>query len=408
VQTTYLTIPLALALALAQGTASAATTTLLVPFNGTNGSAPQGALVADAQGNLYGTAQAGGSANDGTVFKLTRPATAGAPWKLTTLLTFTGANGAQPVASLLFDKNGNLYGTALQGGTGYGLVFELTPPKPGKIAWKQTILLTFTGANGNSPQGGLIADASGNLYGTTIVGGPGTANAGTVFRLAPPAAGKTAWTPAILTTFNGAPSGARPAGNLVFDADGNLYGTTTAGGSGDGTVFELIPPAKAEPPWTLKTIFQFGGTNGTEPYAGPLIDSAGNLYGTAAEGGKSNDGLVYRLNKPAAGKSTWTETILADFSGKDGTYPFAALAAAGDVLYGVTQNGGAQGNGNVFQLAPPSSGKGPWTETVLATLMGKYGAAPDAALYIDASGNLFGTTETGGKSADGTVFEVTP
>jgi uncharacterized repeat protein (TIGR03803 family) len=387
---------------------AAAVNALLVAFNGTNGDAPQGALVADASGNLYGTAQAGGSANKGTVFKLTKPTSAGAAWKMTTLLTFTGANGAQPVASLVFDKAGNLYGTALSGGSGYGLVFELSPPKPGKLAWKQTILLTFTSANGANPQGGLIFDASGNLYGTTILGGPGTANAGTVFRLSPPAAGKTVWTQATLTTFDGGTGGARPAGNLVFDSDGNLYGTTVAGGSGDGTVFQLTPPAGSIPPWNLNTIFQFDGTNGNAPYAGPLIDSGGNLYGTTAAGGKSGDGLVYRLNKPAAGKTAWTETVLTDFSGKDGVYPFAALSAAGGFLYGVTQNGGKDGNGIVFRLSPPSSGNGAWRETVLTSLTGKYGAAPDAALYIDASGDLFGTTEASGKFGYGTVFEVTP
>jgi uncharacterized repeat protein (TIGR03803 family) len=288
-------------------------------------------------------------------------------------------------------------------------VFELSPPKAGKVAWTQTILLTFTGANGASPQGGLIFDTSGNLYGTTILGGPSSANAGTVFRLTPPAAGQTGWTQAILTTFDGSTGGARPAGNLVFDADGKLYGTTVAGGSGDGTVFELSPPAGSAPPWTLNTVFQFGGTNGSEPFAGPLIDSSGNLYGTAAKGGKSGDGLVYRLNKPASGKTAWTETILNEFTGKNGLYPFAALAGAGSSLYGVTQNGGKFGNGTVFQLTPPAGGKGLWRETVLTSLYGKYGAAPDTALYIDASGDLFGTSEAGGgKAGDGTVFEVTP
>jgi uncharacterized repeat protein (TIGR03803 family) len=391
-----------------QAAQAAETARVLVTFKGPNGSGPQGALVADAAGNLYGTAQAGGgAANDGTVFKLTKPATPTGIWKQTTLLTFTGANGAQPVASLVIDAKGNLYGTALRSDAD-GLVFELSPPAAGKKAWTETVLASFTGTNGNSPQGGLIADAAGNLYGATIAGG--SANAGLVFRLSPPASAGAAWTQTVLASLDGAAGGAYPTCNLAFDAQGNLYGTTTAGGaSGDGTVFMLTPGAGGAAPWTEQVLFSFDGATGQTPYAGVLIDSAGNLYGTTAKGGADGDGLVYRLNKPAVAGDAWTETVLTTFKGANGNYAFAALTAdASFNLYGVTGGGGKFSGGALFKLVKPASGKGAWPEKLLFSLQGKFGYGPSAAVYIDAAGDVFGSTAAGTTLGDGTIFEVTP
>lgn len=219
------------------------------------------------------------------------------------------------------------------------------------LHWRLTPLVTFNGANGTDPQSRLVFDAAGNLYGTTIYGG--AKDSGTVFRLAPPAAGKTAWRLTTLVTFD-ATNGANPYAGLVADAGGNLYGTTAAGGAnGDGTVFKLAKSAK----WPLSTIATFDGTNGAGPRSGLTFDAAGNLYGTtigAVDGSPPvNDGTVFELKK----KSRWAISTVVAFDGAHGAYPFADLVfdAAGN-MYGTTLGGGnaacALGCGTVFKITP--------------------------------------------------------
>ena len=234
----------------------------LVTFTGANGLDPQAGLVADASGNLYGTT-VWGTGNYGTIFAIDAISHA-----QTTLATFQGGDGANPYGSLIFDASGNLYGTTSYGGANdYGTVFEVAA---GSHAL--TTLATFTGANGAGSIAGLIADASGNLYGTTYFGG--SSDSGTVFEVT---AGSHALT--TLATFTGA-NGAGPAASLIVDASGNLYGTTAEGGATDqGTVFEVAAGSHA-----LTTLATFTGANGANPRASLIFDASGNLYGTTRFG----------------------------------------------------------------------------------------------------------------------------
>ena len=312
---------------------AAGTNTLstLVTFTGTAyGANPNGGLIADGSGNLYGTTYHGGSSdNYGTVFKI-----AAGTNTLSTLATFTGTNGANPEAGLIADGSGNLYGTTYGGGSGYvGTVFKIA-------AGTNTLstLATFTDtANGAKPVAGLIADDSGNLYGTTEQGG--SSGVGTVFKIA---AGTN--TLSTLATFTGT-NGANPEAGLIADGSGNLYGTTVGGGSSNrGTVFKIAAGTN-----TLSTLATFTGTaNGAFPYAGLIADASGNLYGTTYGGGSKNDGTVFEI---AAGTNTLS--TLATFTGTaNGAFPYAGLIADGSGnLYGTTYYGGSVGAGTVFELS---------------------------------------------------------
>src|ERR1039458_9150522 len=330
-----------------------------------------------------------------------------------------GTDGLQPYAGLIFDAAGNLYGTTGFGGTyRRGPVFELTPAGGG--SWTETVLYSFgNGTDGVTPYAGLIFDAVGNLYGTTFFGG--TYRNGTVFELTPAAGG--GWTEKVLHNFNdngtGA-DGANPYAGLVFDGAGNLYGTTQSGGtnSGWGTVFELTPTAGGS--WTEKVLYNFCSqancTDGGSPEGGLIFDAAGNLYGTTVEGGTGGSwGAVFELT-PAAGGG-WTEQVLLTFDGTDGQYPYGGLIfdAAGN-LYGTASYGGTYDYGTVFELMPSRGGG--WTETVLHNFNdnGTDGYWPFAGLTFDAVGNLYGTTYGGGVYTSctngsflgcGTVFELT-
>jgi uncharacterized repeat protein (TIGR03803 family) len=304
----------------------------------------------------------------------------------TVLHTFTGSpsDGAFPEAGLIADSSGNLYGTTYAdgasgtgcGGSGCGVVFKLAP------GGTETVLYSFTGGgDGGNSTAGLIADSSGNLYGTTRNGG--ASNLGVVFKLTPPATASGAWTETVLHFFTGYPNdGANPAAGLIADSSGNLYGTTSGGGGLlSGVVFKLSP---SEPETVLYTFT--GGSDGANPEAGLTADSKGNLYGTTAFGGASGDGVVFKLTPGG------TETVLYNFctvntptSCSDGSEPFAGLLAdSNGNLYGTTNFGGASNVGAVFKLSPGG------TETVLYSFnTGERGGAfPPAGLIADSGGNL--------------------
>jgi uncharacterized repeat protein (TIGR03803 family) len=349
----------------------------LASFTGANGQSPEAGLLMDSNGNLYGTTVYGGASGYGTVFGL-----AHGGGTLTTLASFSGPDGAYPSAALIMDSGGNLYGTASGGGAfADGTVFEFAHGS-GKI----TVLASFNGTDGGDPLGSLIMD-SGNLYGTTYRGG--ASDAGTVFELA-----QGSDTITTLASFN-VSNGARPRAGVIMDSSGNLYGTTAQGGATweDSTVFEL-----AQGSGTITTLASFNGTNGLRPSAGLIMDSRGNLYGTAYRGGAANEGTVFEL---ARGSSTIT-TLASFFAGVYGKYPRGGLVMdrSGN-LYGTTAYGGPLNNGTVFELAP-----GGGTITALASFSGSDGAGPLAGLIMDSSGNLYGTTAYGGASRDGTVFEL--
>lgn len=327
----------------------------------------------------------------------------------TVLHTFRsgGGDGLAPYGRVISDAAGNLYGTTALGGTaGAGVVFELTNPgAPG--AWNETVLYNFTGGNdGSQPYGGLIFDSAGNLYGTTYRGG--TSNAGTVYRLAPPAGRGGTWTETALHSFAGGTDGLGPQSDLIFDRAGNLYGTTTNGGApGNGIVFELTPAQGGS--WTETVLHRFKTNESTSPRAAVIFDGKGSLYGTLANDGAFGAGGVFRLKPPATKGGAWTEETLYTFSGgADGYGPLCRLTFFKGSLYGTTVLGGASGIGVIFQLTPPASHHGAWTETVLHSFAaGSDGFYPWAGLIMDKTGIFYGTTQRGGlPSSGGTVFQL--
>jgi uncharacterized repeat protein (TIGR03803 family) len=338
------------------------------------------------------------------------------------LFAFDALDGANPSSGLIADSNGVLYGTT-GGGVGAGnagSVYSLTPRRGGYL---ETVLFAFKKREqGWVPSGGLIEDASGALYGTTVGGGrPGCktfedGGCGTVFKLTPSPKG---YVETVLYAFTGKSDGALPQAGLIADAGGALYGTTSAGGlssctayfeiTGCGTVFKLSPSASG---YTESVVYAYGGgTDGQSPWAGLIADANGVLYGTTEFGGgsaacKSGCGAVFRLTPNGGG---YTESIVHAFEGgDDGANPLASLSAASDgTLYGTTLAGGKPGNGTAFSLTPtPSSGG--YSETVLYAFAGAAGGRPMAALLPGAGGVLYGTASLGGSGGGGTVFALSP
>ncbi len=301
-----------------------------------DGANPAAGLIADRQGALYGTTYEGGASigcyyRCGTVFKLTPPARGQTAWAHAVLYNFDyvtngGDGGVFPLAGLIADNKGALYGTTYEGGSyGNGAVFKLTPPANGQTAWTQSVLHSFCSQShcpdGSYPEAGLIADKDGALYGTTYYGGIGAPGCfdvlqcGTVFKLTPPANGQTAWTHTVLYNFcvqNECKDGSYPAAGLIADNKGALYGTTYEGGSGYGIIFKLTPPANGQPNapvtcvltpsdpscWRLTVLHSFSNSSdGAYPSAGLFADPQGALYGTAYEGGVGY-GTVFKLTLP--------------------------------------------------------------------------------------------------------------
>ena len=253
-------------------------------------------LLADNQGNLYGTTFFGGSSSLGTVFELSPPAVSGGSWTETVLHTFVGGSndGANPGGKLVVDSAGNLYGATYSGGQrGVGTVYELTPPSTSRGSWTENVLYQFTGPGGLNPGSGLLLDALGNLYGSTE-GGGSCNNAGIIFELSPPSVSGAAWTETILHNFRGGchgnVDGSVPVGDLTFSKSGAILGATFWGGTlGIGTVFEITPPPAGQTQWGGRIIYSFEGpTDGYHPLGGVITDHAGNLYGTTQNGGTSS------------------------------------------------------------------------------------------------------------------------
>ena len=336
------------------------------------------------------------------------------------LYSFTGGtDGGDPAATLIFNKDGSLFGTTVVGGTGQacsggcGTVFKLTKNSSGQ--WIETVIYNFqAGADGKNPYGGVAMDAKGNLYGTTVAGGSGGAcsgdGCGTIFKLTRPSTG---WTEKVLYSFTGGTDGFGPGGAVVIDTKGRLYGTTPdggeaggCGGNGCGVVYQLVPTTGD---WRLKVIHTFtGGNDGSIGTLGALLlDTAGNVYGIAELGGAHSAGTAFKLAPVAGG---WKFTLLDGFRGT----PHAGFPYGGLIfdptghLYGTTYFGGANGLGSVFKLTLGTTGK--WSESVLHSFAaGTDGNSPTSTLIFDAHGNLYGTTSAGGDAnGDGTIFKLTP
>jgi uncharacterized repeat protein (TIGR03803 family) len=230
-----------------------------------------------------------------------------------------------------------------------GTIFRLSPPSAPGGAWTETILYSFQGGTDAAfPSSELIMDAQGNLYGTALQGGE--FNSGAVFQLVPPKSPGDQWTEIVIHSFSG-PDGSSPFGRLLLNADGSLYGTTTGGGTGSGqggVVFLLTPQRGGE--WEFTSVFNFSGgsPDGASPFAGVISDAQGNLYGTAAHGGEGGGGVVFKLSR--SGSGDWVQTVLHAFSGPDGFAPNSQLTPGKGVFYGTTSLGGRFGSGTVFSL----------------------------------------------------------
>jgi uncharacterized repeat protein (TIGR03803 family) len=332
---------------------------------------------------------------------------------LITLGSFNGTDGANPEAGLIADAAGDLFGTTYDGGAnGYGAVFEIinngTPASPSYASTPIT-LVSFNSTNGADPQASLIADTGGDLLGTTFYGGAD--GYGAVFEImnnGTPASPSYASTPITLVSFNGT-NGENPQGGLIADANGDLFGTTYDGGAnGYGTVFEIAKTGGVYAS-TPTTLVSFNNTNGADPQASLIADARGDLFGTTYYGGANGDGEVFEImnnGTPATPSYASTPTVLASFNGTNGEEPYAGLIADayGD-LFGTTQAGGASNDGTVFEI-PYSGGSYANTPTVLANFNFTDGAYPDGNLIADGAGDLFGTTLGGGTDGYGTVFEI--
>jgi uncharacterized repeat protein (TIGR03803 family) len=396
--------------------AQAQTESVLYSFSGgTDGANPNGGLIADSAGNLYGTAFAGGNlsacggAGCGVVFKLS-PSAGG--WTETVLHTFTGnVDGANPGSGLIFDSKRNLYGTASAGGksgcpqsSSCGVVFQLSPTSGG---WKERVLYTFGGGtDGFAPYFRLTSDAAGNLYGTTLTGGnlvncaSHTYGCGVAFRLTRTNSG---WSFHVLYNFTDSDSGA-PESGLILDAGGNLYGSGTAGRG--GIVYRLAPGEHGT--WNDTALYTFDITHGYLPQ-GLTFDAYGNLYGPTFEGGTGGSlsqcqnqmpgcGTAFKLQHNNTGG--FTEKVLHNFAGQDANPNGSMIFDATGNLYGADSR-------DAFKLSENSNGL--WTKTVLHTFTGVGdGFHPRSPLLFDAAGNLFGVTYQGGGNGYGTIFEIMP
>lgn len=353
----------------------------------------------------------------GVVLIVGAGSSAGAQPQHTVLYNFAGQpDGATPFAGLTIDSGGNLYGTAGHGGdAGYGEVFML---KRSGSTFTFNPLYSFTGgSDGAGPYARVVFGPGGALYGSTVAGGKqgcdygGWSGCGVVFSLRPPATScKTAlcpWTETLLYSFVGAPDGAAPQGDLTFDAAGAIYGSTLFGGNGLGTIYELT---RSGGPWTEQVLYRApGGSTGGYPYDGVIFDTSGNLYGVFAAYGPYERGAVYQLTPSGSG---WTENTVYGFLNEpaDGYVPEGGLIIdQAGTLYGTTTNAGSAGGGTVFQLMPSA---GSWTYRVLYGLAnGPQGGSengPEAKLFMDAAGNLYGTTVKDGVYGYGSVFKLTP
>lgn len=380
----------------------ASTTEIIYSFAGDeDGEYIDSDVAIDASGNLYGTSILGGEFGGGTVWQLSP---VGGSWVHTVLYSFTGsADGGEPYKGVTLDSAGDLYGTAVTGGSGSceggcGVTYKLTNSGGN---WTQTVIHAFNGLDGSGPGSRVTLDDQGNVYGMTPTGG--AFGLGTIYRLHPRADG--GWSFRVIHDFSGGADGSSgSAGKMVF-RDGHLYGAATTGGLGYGTIFELSQAANGK--WRFRTLYSFqGAPDGSFPYGALLFDQ-GKIYGTTYYGGTNGIGSVYELTRNEG--SNWTERIIYSFAaGQDGNSSISNLVSdpAGN-LYGTTSEGGL-GSGTIFELMP--DGNGNWVET----LPHLFGGSPDGAFPYTGmvgdrrSGVFYGATVHGGADGEGAVYQFTP
>lgn len=392
------------------------------------GCIPAGGVI-DMDGALFGGTIYGGKnthgipvAGDGLVFALRPPAAAGGPWSETALYRFNGgADGSHPAGPLLAGSGNTLYGaTTNAGDAGYGTIFSLQPQANGGTPWVETTLYSFAGgADATPPQTALIQDANGTLYGASNGGSFSSGcfdGCGAIFALTPPSTPGAPWSESILYSFTGGSDGLGPSSSLVLGQNGVLYGTATNGGaSSNGVVYALTPPAIPGGSWTESVLYSFTGfEDGGQPAGTLFQDKHGRLFGTCgnSNGNRSNAfGTVFELSPPSTPGGAWSEQTLWVFGTlpDDGEGPVQGVTLAGGILYGSTI-GGAEGTGTVFQLAPPAFLGDPWTEAVLHpfSFNGADGYYTNSGVVSGPNGMLYGTTSSGGPNGGGTVYAVAP
>jgi len=381
---------------------------------GQDGATPMAGLTIDRAGNLYGTAAYGGNVGGacgaigcGTVFRL---ANRNSGWVLSPLYSFAGGtDGANPEANVNIGSDGAVYGSTYLGGgscdsDGCGTVFTLRPPasacKAALCPWTETVIHNFTGPDGIGPAGTVIFDQAGNLFGATTSGG--FRDGGAIYELQPMGGG---WTVKVLYSSYG-----YPRGGLILDSSGNLDGPAFSAGNGYGSVYQMVPSGST---WITSDLYDFTfGSDGGYPWAGLILDQSGNLYGSTSAGGSGNGGTVFQLT-PSGGK--WVLNTLYSFTGPGngrivvGPVGSLVMDEVG-ALYGTTLADGAHGHGSVFKLTPGGSG---WTYTSLHDFTGgSDGGNPYSNLVFDASRNLYGTASVGGTgpctNGCGVIFEIAP
>jgi uncharacterized repeat protein (TIGR03803 family) len=390
-------------LAMSLTAATATTTNVIFSCEEDEGEYADTDLETDSVGNIYGTTVLGGDFGGGTVFQLS-PTPNG--WVHTVLYSFTGgADGGEPYKGVTLDRDDNLYGTAVTGGSGSceggcGVIYKLTNIKG---TWTQKVIHAFTGGDdGSGPGSRVTVDRAGKIYGMTPTGGAN--GLGTIYKIGPLSSGASTFK--VIHAFTGGADGSSGSAGRMILRDGHLYGAATTGGSsGSGVVFELTPRALGG--WDFRTIYTFQGQpDGSFPYGALLFDGSGNIYGTTYYGGANGIGAVYKLSPQPVGE--WTEEVIYSFQqGTDGNSPISNLVfdKAGN-LYGTTSEGGL-GRGVIFKLSPVGAGK--WTETVVHAFEGP----PDGGfayngMVVDAFGNFYGATVHGGENDDGSVYNFTP
>ncbi len=367
--------------------------------NGVDGNSPFAGPTMDRAGNVYGVTLYGGPGGGGVAFKLTRHNDG---WVFNLLHAFSrGEDGDAPFASVTIGPDGNVYGTTMFGGggcpsNGCGTVFKLTPPARfcarANCPWTETVIYRFADSPTHlrTPFGGVTFDAAGNLYGTTSAGGTGGCNGqgcGAVYKLTPSGG---SWTASVIYNFTGFDDGSFPTATMVTDSAGNLYGTTFY-----SSVFELVRSGTG---WTEKTLYTFqDGDDGYGTQAGVVFDAAGNLYGATTMVNGTIGGVIYKLTRSV---NDWTFSVLYTYEVNGGVYGNVAVDGAGHI-YGVALNAGINQVGDIFKLT--ESG-GVWTLTDLHDFGGL--GWPEGGVLLDAAGNLYGTAIGGGDFGWGAVWEI--
>ena len=401
--------------------ANAQTESTVYTFSETTSFWPQGALLEDSAGNLFGTTRGGGAYGVGTVMELSPPTVSGGAWTLTTLYNFIpyGGGGYVPMSDLVRDQAGAFYGTFFSGGDptcNCGGVYKLVPPAQSGGAWTESMLYAFKGnSDGRLPvqTAALALTKSGTLYGVTSRGG--TWDSGVLYQLTTKN-GKT-YTESVLYSFGDLADASTPSGPVVLDSFGNIYGVTSLGGAfSQGALYKFVPAANGQLA-TESLLYSFGGstTTGSYPNGSLVFDVGGDIYGVTNGGGDdAGDGVVYMLTPT---KTAWTESVLFSFTTDTGTNPVGGLSwnHKTNQLYGTTssQNMHPAGDGTIFKLSPPAVKGGTWTQATLFQFTYRVnGGYPTGAVTLDSkTGTIYGTAINGGiEGCDlfcGVVWQIT-